>query len=55
METKEILDKIMCPKSIAVVGASTKEHTIGSDIMKRLQDYKFNGKIYPINPKGGVI
>ena len=26
-----ILDKIMKPKSIAVIGASTKEHTIGSD------------------------
>ena len=52
---KEQLDKIMRPKSIAVVGASTKEHTIGSDIMKRLTEYKFTGKIYPINPKGGVI
>ncbi len=52
---KELLDKIMKPKSIAVVGASTKEHTIGSDIMKRLQEYKFNGKIYPVNPKGGII
>ncbi len=52
---KSVLDKIMCPKSIAVVGASTKEHTIGSDIMKRLQEYKFTGKIYPINPKGGII
>ena len=50
-----ILDKIMKPKSIAVIGASTKEHTIGSDIMKRLQEYKFNGKIYPVNPKGGII
>ena len=50
-----ILDKIMKPKSIAVVGASTKEHTIGSDIMKRLQEYNFNGKIYPVNPKGGII
>ena len=49
------LDKIMKPKAIAVVGASTKEHTIGSDIMKRLQEYKFNGKIYPVNPKGGII
>jgi len=49
------LDKIMKPKSVAVIGASTKEHTIGSDIMKRLQEYKFNGNIYPINPKGGVI
>src|SRR5574344_2083153 len=52
---KEQLDKIMRPKAIAVVGASTKEHTIGSDIMKRLRDYKFNGDIYPVNPKGGVI
>ncbi len=49
------LDKIMKPKSIAVIGASTKEHTIGSDLMKRLQEYKFNGKIYPVNPKGGII
>ena len=49
------LDKIMKPKSVAVIGASTKEHTIGSDIMKRLQEYKFNGNIYPVNPKGGVI
>ncbi|MCR4880334.1 MAG: acetate--CoA ligase family protein [bacterium] len=49
------LDSIMKPKSIAVIGASTKEHTIGSDIMKRLQEYKFAGKIYPVNPKGGII
>ena len=49
------LDKIMKPKAIAVVGASTKEHTIGSDIMKRLQEYEFKGNIYPVNPKGGII
>lgn len=49
------LDFIMKPRAIAVVGASTKPHTIGSDIMKRLQEYEFQGPIYPINPKGGVI
>ncbi len=52
---KEQLDKIMRPKAIAVIGASTKEHTIGSDIMKRLKEYKFTGDIYPVNPKGGEI
>ena len=51
----EILDKIMKPKSIAVIGASTKPKTIGSEIMQRLRDYKFNRKIYPVNPKGGII
>ena len=50
-----ILDKIMKPKAIAVIGASTKEKTIGSEIMQRLRDYKFTGNIYPVNPKGGMI
>ena len=52
---KEQLDKIMRPKAIAVIGASTKDHTIGSDIMKRLKEYNFTGDIYPVNPKGGEI
>lgn len=52
---KQQLDKIMRPKSIAVIGASTKPATIGSELMQRLRDYKFNGNIYPVNPKGGVI
>ena len=49
------LDKIMRPRSIAVIGASTKEHTIGSDIMKRLLEYGYTGNIYPINPKDSEI
>ena len=49
------LDKIMKPASIAVIGASTRQHTIGSDILKRLQEYGFTGPVYPVNPKGGVI
>ncbi len=50
-----ILDKILKPKSVAVIGASTKPKTIGSELMQRLRDYKFNGNIYPVNPKGGII
>ena len=49
------LDSIMKPRANAVIGASTRAHTIGSDIMKRLQEYGFTGAIYPVNPKGGVI
>lgn len=52
---KEQLDKIMKPKSIAVVGASTKPATIGSEIMLKLTEYKFTGAIYPINPKADEI
>ncbi|MBQ8635158.1 acetate--CoA ligase family protein [bacterium] len=50
-----MLSKIMKPKSIAVIGASTKPKTIGSELMQRLRDYKFQGNIYPVNPKGGII
>lgn len=50
-----ILDKIMKPNSVAVIGASAKDGTVGSEIMKRLIEYKFQGQIYPINPKGGEM
>lgn len=45
----------MKPRSIALVGASTREHTIGSDILKRLLDYGYKGELYLVNPKGGEI
>ncbi|MDR1167638.1 MAG: acetate--CoA ligase family protein [Heliobacteriaceae bacterium] len=50
-----ILNKIMKPQSIAVIGASAKDGTVGSEIMKRLTEYKFQGEIYPINPKCGEM
>lgn len=49
------LDAIMRPKSIAVIGASTKARTIGSELMIKLADYKFQGDIYPVNPKADEI
>ena len=49
------LNPIMKPKSIALIGASTKEHTIGSDILKRLTEYGFTGNLYPVNPKADTI
>ncbi len=49
------LNKIMCPNSVAVIGASGKPHTIGSDIMKNLIRYGYAGTIYPINPKDSEI
>ena len=39
------LDKILKPKSVAVVGASAKEGTVGNELLKRLIELNFNGKI----------
>ena len=55
MQNAASLDAIMKPRSIALIGASTREHTIGSDIQKRLLEYGFKGALYPVNPKAGII
>ncbi len=52
---KEQLDKIMRPKSIAIIGASSKPKTLGSEIMKRLIEYKFTGNLYPVNISADTI
>ncbi len=45
------LDGILSPKSIAVVGASTRLGTVGNDIFRNLLFCGFNGPVYPVNPK----
>jgi len=49
------LDGIFRPKSIAVIGASTKKGSIGREILHNLIDSEFNGKVFPVNPKASVI
>ncbi len=49
------LDSIMCPKAIAIIGASSRSGTIGNEIMNKLTEYGFSGSLYPINPKAGEI
>jgi acetyltransferase len=46
-----ILDKFFKPKAIAVIGASSKENSIGRILLENLQKDDFQGSIYPINPK----
>ena len=43
------LDKIFSPKSVAVVGASDEEGTVGYTLMKNLTESKYKGKVYPVN------
>src|SRR5659263_168509 len=46
----KMLDALFKPKAVAVIGASTKELSIGNVILRNLQEYGYRGKIYPINP-----
>ncbi len=50
-----MLHTLFNPKSVAVIGASTKELSIGNRIIRNLVDFGFKGSIYPINPKADVV
>ncbi len=45
------LQKLFYPKSIAIIGASSREKTVGNDVVKNLVQQGYQGKIIPINPK----
>jgi len=50
-----MLHTLFNPKSVAIIGASTKELSIGNVITKNLLRYDFKGSIYPINPKADEV
>ena len=45
------LHALLTPQSIAVVGASTKEGSLGYDTVEMMLRGGFRGEIYPVNPR----
>ncbi|PVX26050.1 MAG: hypothetical protein CW691_02615, partial [Candidatus Bathyarchaeum sp.] len=43
------LEKIFDPQSIAIIGASDKEGSVGYALMKNLTEGGYQGKVYPVN------
>ncbi len=50
-----MLDALFFPKSVAVIGASTKDLSIGNRIIRNLHDFGYKGSIYAINPRGEEV
>ncbi len=50
-----IHNKLLHPNSIAIIGASNNISKPGGKILKNLIDHKFNGNLYPVNPKVNYI
>jgi len=48
-------DKMFAPNSIAVIGASRRQGTLGKMFLDAISSYRFCGKIFPVNPKADVI
>ena len=49
------LEYMFRPKSVAIIGASRKPGKIGHEILRNLIEYKYPGKIYPVNPSAEEI
>ena len=43
------------PGSVCIAGASSKEKSIGYELLKSIKSYGFTGKIFPVNPKAEFI
>lgn len=52
---KSKLDAIFRPRSVAVIGASTRKGSIGRETLHNILLAEFNGKVFPVNPKAQVI
>jgi acetate---CoA ligase (ADP-forming) len=50
-----MLESLFRPRAVAVIGASSKELSIGNRVIKNLIDFGFKGRIYPINPSADEI
>jgi len=48
--TRQPLDAIFAPRSVAVVGATEKKGSVGRTVLWNLMNTPFGGPIYPVNP-----
>lgn len=49
------LEYLFRPRSIAVIGASDRAHSVGATVMSNLARAGFAGPIVPVNPKYGFV
>ncbi|AIT79350.1 acetate--CoA ligase family protein [Novosphingobium pentaromativorans] len=55
MDRSKNIDRLLKPRSVAVVGASDKPGALGSSMLANLERNGFDGAIYPVNPKRSEI
>ena len=49
------VERLLCPQSIAVVGANREPGSIGHAVFRNLLDGDFVGPVYPVNPHAGAV
>jgi len=54
-QRRPVLDTMLAPKSVAVIGASETVGSVGRILMENLREESFQGTVYPVNPKRATI
>ncbi len=49
------MERLLCPRAVAVIGASDHAGTIGYTLVRNLLSQEFVGPVYPVNPKHRVV
>ena len=55
MLEQHYLTALFEPKSVAVIGASDRENSVGNIIFKNILSSGYKGRLYAINPKHETI
>ncbi|MGB5602002.1 MAG: CoA-binding protein, partial [Gammaproteobacteria bacterium] len=48
---KHYLHKVFEPQSVAIVGASERDDSVGAQVLRNIRQSGYKGDIYPVNPK----
>ncbi len=49
------LDRFFAPRSVAIVGATDRPHSMGQALMANMKRAGFSGPLYPVNPKHATV
>jgi acetyltransferase len=49
------LDRLLAPRSVALVGASARPGALGQEVLHNLRQGSFKGAFFPVNPRHAVI
>ena len=55
MLEQHYLTSLFEPKSVAVIGASDREHSVGNILFKNILESGYKGRLYPINTKHDTV
>jgi acetyl coenzyme A synthetase (ADP forming)-like protein len=49
------IERLLCPRSVAVIGASRTRGTIGHELFRNLLSSGFSGPVYPVHPSAPSV